>query len=307
MGRGPRPSDLATLQAVLGGRPAPVDARLRRSSRSTGLHRGSGAARAARLRPPPAVPPRSPDAHETLELGVVPVVNENDATSDDEIRFGDNDRLAALVAHLVSADMLVLLTDTPGLLSADPRLDAEASLIEEVVEIDHELERVAGGPGEPIGSGGMASKLAAAKMATWSGVRCRDRRRFETGRRPGCGGGQTRVSGRCSGRCRASSPARKLWIAFAVGAAGTLHGRRGGARTRSSNARRHCSRPESLGVRGRFYADDAVEIAGPDGQGFRQGPRPPRLASGRLVGRPARRASSRRVSLRSSCTATTSS
>jgi glutamate 5-kinase len=106
-----------------------------------------------------------------LDLGVVPVVNENDAVADDEIRFGDNDRLAALVAHLVSADVLVLLTDMPGVLSADPRFDADASLIEEVVEIDHELEHVAGPPGTVHGSGGMASKLAAAKIAAWSGVR----------------------------------------------------------------------------------------------------------------------------------------
>ena len=100
-----------------------------------------------------------------LELGVVPVVNENDAIADDEIRFGDNDRIAALVAHLVGADTLVLLTDTPGLLTADPRLDAEASLIEEIVEVDHELEAVAGGAGTVRGSGGMSTKVAAAKIA----------------------------------------------------------------------------------------------------------------------------------------------
>ena len=105
-----------------------------------------------------------------LELGVVPVVNENDAVADEEIRFGDNDRLSALVAHLVGAGTLILLTDTEGLLTGDPRLVAEASLIEEVVEIDHRLEGLAGGPGSAVGSGGMASKLAAAKMATWSGV-----------------------------------------------------------------------------------------------------------------------------------------
>ena len=105
-----------------------------------------------------------------LDLGIVPVVNENDAVADEEIRFGDNDRLAALVAHLVGADLLVLLTDTLGLLTGDPRFTAETSLIEEVVEIDHELELIAGGPGSQAGSGGMASKLAAAKIATWSGV-----------------------------------------------------------------------------------------------------------------------------------------
>ncbi len=105
-----------------------------------------------------------------LELGVVPVVNENDAVADEEIRFGDNDRLAALVAHLVGAQLLVLLTDTAGLFTEDPRHTGGASLIEEVVEIDHELERIAGGPGSAVGSGGMGSKLAAAKIAAWSGV-----------------------------------------------------------------------------------------------------------------------------------------
>ena len=105
------------------------------------------------------------------ELGVVPIVNENDAIADDEIRFGDNDRLAALVAHLLRADLLVLLTDTAGLLSADPRHSAEATLIEEVTEIDHELEEVAGGAASAMSRGGMSSKLAAAKMAVWSGSR----------------------------------------------------------------------------------------------------------------------------------------
>ena len=71
----------------------------------------------------------------------MPVVNENDAIADDEIRFGDNDRLAALVAHLVDADLLVLLTDAPGLLTADPRLDPAASLIEEIVEVDQSSRR----------------------------------------------------------------------------------------------------------------------------------------------------------------------
>ena len=100
----------------------------------------------------------------------MPVVNENDAVADEEIRFGDNDRLGALVAHLVRADLLVLLTDTEGLLTGDPRRSAGVSLIEEVVEFDHELERIAGGPGSAMGSGGMGSKLAAARIAVWSGI-----------------------------------------------------------------------------------------------------------------------------------------
>ena len=105
-----------------------------------------------------------------LARGIVPVVNENDAVADEEIRFGDNDRLAALVAHLVDADQLILLTDTAGLYTADPRADQNASLIEEIVSFDHRLEAFAGGAGSSVGSGGMASKLTAAKMATWSGV-----------------------------------------------------------------------------------------------------------------------------------------
>ena len=113
-------------------------------------------------------------ARGTLEslqsLGVVPIVNENDAVADEEIRFGDNDRLAALVANLVGATHLVLLTDTDGLLTADPRFDPSATLIEEVNAIDADLVEVAGLSGSDVGSGGMASKLAAARMATWSGI-----------------------------------------------------------------------------------------------------------------------------------------
>ena len=87
-----------------------------------------------------------------LDLGVVPIVNENDAIADDEIRFGDNDRLAALVAHLINADLLVMLTDTPGVFTADPRLNADASLIEEIARgrprAGSRGGRLAVGPGE---------------------------------------------------------------------------------------------------------------------------------------------------------------
>ena len=144
-----------------------------------------------------------------LELGVVPVVNENDATSDDEIRFGDNDRLAALVAHLVAADLLVLLTDTAGLFTADPRTTGEASLIEEVVEVDHELELGAGGAGSAVGSGGMASKLAAAKIAAWSGVETVIADAGRTGVLLGAVAGRHRASGTVfrprAGACRPAS------------------------------------------------------------------------------------------------------
>ncbi|MEM7275335.1 MAG: glutamate 5-kinase, partial [Actinomycetota bacterium] len=147
-----------------------------------------------------------------LAKGVIPVINENDAVADDEIRFGDNDRLAALVAHLVDADCLVLLTDTAGLFTSDPRQDAGASLIEEIVEIDQQLEAAAGGPGSTHGRGGMASKLAAAKIASWSGVETTiaqsDRPKVLREAVEGVAGVGTVFRPR-----NERLPARKLWIA----------------------------------------------------------------------------------------------
>ncbi|MGH9079935.1 MAG: glutamate 5-kinase, partial [Acidimicrobiales bacterium] len=166
----PRPTDSATLQAVAAvGQPRLMQVW------SDALDRHGLVAGQVLLAPLDFVH-RSQYLHarqtltRLLDLGVVPVVNENDAVADEEIRFGDNDRLAALVAHLVAARLLVLLTDTAGLLTEDPRRAGGGSLIDEVIEIDHELERIAGGPGTAAGSGGMGSKLAAAKIAVWSGV-----------------------------------------------------------------------------------------------------------------------------------------
>jgi glutamate 5-kinase len=106
-----------------------------------------------------------------IELGCIPIINENDALASHELRYGDNDRIAALVAHNVNADLLVLLTDTPGLFTADPRTDSTAELIHEVLADDPLLTVAAGTTGSTRGSGGMASKLSAAKMASWSGTR----------------------------------------------------------------------------------------------------------------------------------------
>ena len=204
-----------------------------------------------------------------LSLGVVPVVNENDVIADDEIRFGDNDRIAALVAHLVRADVLVLLTDTPGLLTADPRLDAGASLIEEIVEVDAELEAAAGGTGTRLGSGGMASKLAAAKIAAWSGVRAviaaADRPGVLIDAVAGTPGVGTVVRPRAK-----RLGARKLWIAFAVGAAGTVVVDEGARRALLERNVSLLAAGVSE-VRGSFAADEAVEVAGPDGRVFAKG------------------------------------
>jgi glutamate 5-kinase len=107
-----------------------------------------------------------------LELGVVPVVNENDVVAVDEIGevFGDNDRLSALVANLVDADLLIVLTDTEGLYSADPRTDPNATLITEVDRVDARIEALAGEELHPWARGGMATKLEAAKLVTTSGM-----------------------------------------------------------------------------------------------------------------------------------------
>ncbi|MBU6459771.1 MAG: glutamate 5-kinase [Proteobacteria bacterium] len=105
-----------------------------------------------------------------LELNVIPIINENDTVVTDEIRFGDNDTLAALVANLIEADQLIILTDQTGLYSADPRHDRNASLIHEILASDSNLESMAGGAGSAIGSGGMLTKVRAAKRAARSGA-----------------------------------------------------------------------------------------------------------------------------------------
>jgi glutamate 5-kinase len=105
-----------------------------------------------------------------LQLGVVPVINENDTVVTDEIKFGDNDTLGALVANLVDADALIILTDQKGLYSADPRKDPAARFIDEAVAGDSALETMAGGAGSSIGKGGMITKILAAKRAAGSGA-----------------------------------------------------------------------------------------------------------------------------------------
>ncbi len=105
-----------------------------------------------------------------LDLGVIPIINENDTVATDEIRVGDNDTLGALVTNLIEADVLVILTDQAGLFSADPRKDPNATLVQEASAGDPELEKIAGGAGSAIGLGGMLTKVLAAKRAARSGA-----------------------------------------------------------------------------------------------------------------------------------------
>jgi glutamate 5-kinase len=105
-----------------------------------------------------------------LDLKVIPIINENDTVVTDEIRFGDNDTLASLVANLIEADTLVILTDQQGLYSADPRKDIEAKFIQHATAGDIALEKMAGGAGSNVGTGGMLTKILAAKRASRSGA-----------------------------------------------------------------------------------------------------------------------------------------
>ncbi|KUK81265.1 MAG: Glutamate 5-kinase, partial [Pelotomaculum thermopropionicum] len=105
-----------------------------------------------------------------FQYKVIPVINENDTVAVDEIKFGDNDSLSALVAGLVDAEMLVLLSDISGLFTADPRKDPGARLIKNVTELNSHIESLAGGVGSKLGTGGMATKLQAARIAMHSGV-----------------------------------------------------------------------------------------------------------------------------------------
>ena len=104
-----------------------------------------------------------------LTLGVIPIINENDTVATEEIEFGDNDTLAALVASSVGADLLVLLSDIDGLYTADPHKDPEASLIPEVHEITDDIRALGGGAGSALGTGGMVTKIRAAEIATEAG------------------------------------------------------------------------------------------------------------------------------------------
>lgn len=105
-----------------------------------------------------------------LNMGAIPVINENDAVAVDEIKIGDNDNLSAIVAAMTDAEALIILSDIDGLYTANPLTDKSARLIDEVTEIDSEIERIAGGAGTKLATGGMVTKIQAAKFATANGV-----------------------------------------------------------------------------------------------------------------------------------------
>ena len=203
-----------------------------------------------------------------LALGVVPVVNENDAVADEDIRFGDNDRIAALVAHALRADLLVMLTDTAGVLTSDPALDASASLVEEIVEIDQALLQATDSAGTR-GSGGMSAKLAAARMAAHSGVRTIIADATRPSVLQDAANAVAGVGTVIHARPRSLS-ARKLWIAFAVPSAGRIVVDEG-ARVALTDGHRSLLPAGVRGVEGDFKTESAVEVVDEAGNAFAKG------------------------------------
>jgi glutamate 5-kinase len=202
---------------------------------------------------------------ELLTLGAVPVVNENDTVVTDELRFGDNDRLAALVASMLGAGLLVLLSDVDGLHDGDP---AASPVLERVDDLSRLDERHRGGAGSGVGTGGMASKLEAARIATFSAAHCVIAR----ARRPGVV--LDAAAGAAVGTWfppAAKRPdSRRLWLAFAHPATGRLHVDAGAVRALT----REGASLLAIGVtavEGAFDAGDAVEVVGPDGHAVARG------------------------------------
>ena len=198
-----------------------------------------------------------------LALGVVPVVNENDAVATDEIRFGDNDRLAALVAHLVRADALVLLSDVDGLYDGDPRRPG-ATLVDEVRSAADLVGVTVGGRGSSIGTGGMASKVDAARVATAAGIP------VLLGAAASASALLTGTGGTFFEPTGSRMSARLLWLAHASTPRGQLVLDDGAVRA-------VCERRLSLlpagitSVAGEFVAGDPVELVSPAGVAVARG------------------------------------
>ena len=201
-----------------------------------------------------------------LHLGCIPVINENDTVATAEIRFGDNDRLAARVAEMLQADVLILLSDIDGLYTADPSRDLAATHIPVVETINPEIEAMGGEPPPGYSSGGMRTKLAAARIATQAGCAMVIARGYTD--RPLT----TLAQGaRCTWFLPAPEgrTARKSWIAGALAPLGTLVVDAGAAR--ALRAGRSLLPAGVRAVEGGFQRGDPVVIAGPDGAPLARG------------------------------------
>ena len=201
-----------------------------------------------------------------LKLGAVPVINENDTVATAEIRYGDNDRLAARVAQTISADCLVLLSDVDGLYTADPGKDARAQFIGRVLQITPEIEAMAGGAASDVGTGGMATKLAAARIAFNAGcAMCIASGRVQHPLR------QIEEGARSTWFLPSTSPVgvRKQWIASTLRPAGALTVD-GGAVTALGGGKSLLPAGVIKAV-GRFERGDTVSVLAPDGREIARG------------------------------------
>lgn len=203
-----------------------------------------------------------------LGLGIVPIINENDTVITDEIKFGDNDTLGALVANLIDADALVILTDQAGLYSSDPRKDPAAHLITEGRAGDPALEAMAGGAGSPIGRGGMLTKILAARRAASSGAHTL----IASGREPDVlvrlAHGEAIGTQLVAPMARLS--ARKQWMADHLQIAGRLLLDAGAAHAVASGGRSLLP-IGVVSVDGSFARGDVVACVGPDGREIARG------------------------------------
>jgi glutamate 5-kinase len=191
-----------------------------------------------------------------LGLGAVPVINENDTVATDEIRFGDNDRLGARVAEMISADTLVLLSDIDGLYTGDPRSDKAARHIPEIREITPEIEAMAGAAGSELSNGGMVTKLMAGRIAMDAGCRMA----IADGRPVGALGALIDGTARCSWFLPEASPlsARKKWIKGSLKSSGTLVVDDGAVRALSSG--KSLLPAGVTGIDGEFKRGDVVDV-----------------------------------------------
>lgn len=199
-----------------------------------------------------------------LDWGAVPIINENDTTSTEEIRYGDNDFLAAQVAILAKADRLILLTDTEGLYTSDPVLNPDAELVAEVRDWS-ELDRIdAGGTGSAVGSGGMKSKIVAAEMATTANIEVV----IANGSRPGVIAAV--MAGEKVGTrflpVKTSISSFKLWLKYGLPSRGAIVVDGGAARALSTGGRSLLA-AGIVDVEGEFFAGEAVDIAQREGGG----------------------------------------
>ena len=201
-----------------------------------------------------------------LERSVIPIINENDTVATDEIRYGDNDRLAARVAQLVMADALVLLSDVDGLYTADPRKDANATHISEVKKITGEVQGMAGETRSDVGSGGMATKVQAARIATHAGCSTIISSGHVEHPLQALSAG-----GRCTVFRAEGTPAaaRKQWLAGALEVRGEIRVDAGAA---AALGRGNSLLPVGIvSVDGDFRRGDVVSISGPDGRELGRG------------------------------------